>query len=420
MLLGRAAEQEQLGELLESARAERGAALALSGEAGIGKTPLLDDARSRAVGMLVLAARGLESESSLPYAGLSQLLAPIVGLRRELPLPRRAALESALALGPPRPGDRFATYAAALGVLGEAAERSPLLVLADDAPWLDPASLEALRFCARRLSHDRIAMLFVLPRGRSLRLRRAGNGAVAHPMPIACGEPDRGLDLFALAATLVEAADLSAVAFVAVGTAETQVWVGEHTRAAQLLSRLIARARVEGAISALPYALATLSEALFRSGDWVGTYAAATESVALAVPGGDTAELANSLCAWPASRPDRGARRSAGATLRTHSASVRNSMFRRLAPLRGTFSVTSSWGWGTATLRWRSSSRRHEQRGGKGSRSPAWPCGLRTSRRPTRVWGGSRRRMRPSRCSIARPGEPGVAWRTPVLPVVAD
>ena len=159
-LVGRERECDQLYGLLAQARAGRGASLVICGEPGVGKTALLDDLRRHAHDWLVLSARGVEPETKLAFAGLAQVLHPVLELRASLPSPRRAALESALGLGAPRPGDRFATYAAALGLLAEAAERAPVLVAIDDAHWLDAASLESLRFCARRIGHDRIALVF--------------------------------------------------------------------------------------------------------------------------------------------------------------------------------------------------------------------------------------------------------------------
>ena len=159
-LVGRERECEQLYGLLARAWAGRGASLVICGAPGVGKTALLGDLRRHAHDWLVLSTQGVESETNLAFAGLAQVLHPVLELRASLPSPRRAALESALGLGAPRPGDRFATYAAALGLLAEAAERAPVLVAIDDAHWLDAASLESLRFCARRIGHDRIALVF--------------------------------------------------------------------------------------------------------------------------------------------------------------------------------------------------------------------------------------------------------------------
>src|SRR5829696_9260148 len=98
VLFGRDAERALIGALLDAARDSRSGALALRGEAGVGKTVLLDDARQRASDMHVLNARGVESESELPFAALQQLLRPALGLVDRLPAPQAAALRSALGL----------------------------------------------------------------------------------------------------------------------------------------------------------------------------------------------------------------------------------------------------------------------------------------------------------------------------------
>lgn len=150
MLLGRTSELEHMGKVLDRARAGGGQALLLRGEAGIGKTTLLDAARGRAEGFTVLEARGVESESSLPFVALRDLLAPLAGHLEALPPPQAAALAGALALGPPAPGDRLAVCVAALGVLEAAARGGSVLVLVDDLQWVDPPSLECVGYLARR------------------------------------------------------------------------------------------------------------------------------------------------------------------------------------------------------------------------------------------------------------------------------
>ena len=96
MLYGRDAECAQLSVLLEAARGSRSAALVIRGEAGVGKTALLQEARASAADMQVLAARGVESESELPFAGLYQLIRPALPLLDRLPPPQAAALRGAL------------------------------------------------------------------------------------------------------------------------------------------------------------------------------------------------------------------------------------------------------------------------------------------------------------------------------------
>ena len=165
MLLGRRAEQLMITELIDGARAGSGGALVVRGEAGIGKTALLHFARSRAGGMAVLAGTGVESEAELAFAGISVVLRPVLHHVPDLPEPQRVALEAALALRKAVPEDRFAILAGTLSVLARAAEDRPLVVLVDDAHWLDRSSSEALLFAARRVAADPIAMVFAVRTG---------------------------------------------------------------------------------------------------------------------------------------------------------------------------------------------------------------------------------------------------------------
>jgi DNA-binding CsgD family transcriptional regulator len=160
MLYGRDAERAAIGKLLEGARGSESAALVLRGEAGIGKTALLDDTRERADDMHVLSARGVESETDLPFAGLHQLIHPGLHLLDSLPAPQAAALSGALGLSERRGDDRFLISVACLTLLSELAERRPVLCLVDDAQWLDTPSADALLFVARRAQAEGIVMLF--------------------------------------------------------------------------------------------------------------------------------------------------------------------------------------------------------------------------------------------------------------------
>src|SRR5215472_337478 len=162
MLLGREFEIAHIDRLLAEAREGRSGALVLSGEPGIGKTALLDYAADRAKGMTVLAARGIESEAELPFAALADLLRPVMGLIERIPEAQAAALEAALALGPPAAGDGFTVCAGVLSVLAAAAD-APALVLIDDAQSVDRSSMQAVLFAARRLDAEGVA-LFVARR----------------------------------------------------------------------------------------------------------------------------------------------------------------------------------------------------------------------------------------------------------------
>ena len=160
MLVGRAAETAQVDRFVAGLYERRSEGLLVAGEAGTGKTALLAYGREQAGSIRTLAVRGFEAERDLPYAGVSLLLRPVQAQLEQLPEAQRAALEAALGLGPPVAADRFAAYAGVLSALAGAAEAGPLLVLVDDAQWLDAASLEALLFTARRLLDEGIGMLF--------------------------------------------------------------------------------------------------------------------------------------------------------------------------------------------------------------------------------------------------------------------
>jgi DNA-binding CsgD family transcriptional regulator len=160
VLFGRDAERAQIWALLEAARASRSGALVIRGEPGIGKSALLEDARERATDMHLLAARGIESESELPFAGLHQLLRPALAYVDRLPRPQADALRGALGLAERAGDDRFLISVASLTLLAEYAERRPVVCLVDDAQWLDAPSADALLFVSRRLHAEGVVMLF--------------------------------------------------------------------------------------------------------------------------------------------------------------------------------------------------------------------------------------------------------------------
>jgi DNA-binding CsgD family transcriptional regulator len=136
--------------------------LLVTGEAGMGKTALLADAadRARRAGMRVLSVTGRESESRLAFAGLHQLLRPVLAGAAGLPGRQAQALLGALGLAAdPGAPDPMLTGAAVLTLLSDLSERSPVLVVADDAHWLDRSSLDALAFAASRLDTERVVLL---------------------------------------------------------------------------------------------------------------------------------------------------------------------------------------------------------------------------------------------------------------------
>jgi hypothetical protein len=136
--------------------------LLITGEAGMGKTALLADAadRARSAGMRVLSVAGRESESRLAFAGLHQLLRPVLAGAAGLPGRQAQALLGALGLAAdPGATDPLLTGMAVLTLLSDLSERSPVLVVADDAHWLDRSSLDALAFAASRLDTERVVLL---------------------------------------------------------------------------------------------------------------------------------------------------------------------------------------------------------------------------------------------------------------------
>src|SRR5438105_12125994 len=165
MLLGHEQERQELDRVLATARSGRSAVLALVGEAGIGKTALLEYAEEHAGPLVVLRARGIDSEAHVPFAGLLELLRPALGLLGRIPAPQAAALEGALALRPGAVGERFAVGAATLSLLAAHAEASPTLVLVDDAHSLDRSSAEALLFALRRLLAEPLAAILSVREG---------------------------------------------------------------------------------------------------------------------------------------------------------------------------------------------------------------------------------------------------------------
>jgi DNA-binding CsgD family transcriptional regulator len=173
MLVGRDPERRHIATLMAGARVRQSAVLVLRGEAGIGKTALLDDAASNAGEMAVLRTVGSEHESGLSFSGLHQLLLPVLNLAEKLPEPQRDALDVALLRRRGHPPERFAVGAAALGLLSRCAEDRPLLVLVDDAHLLDQPSAETLLFVARRLVADQIAVLVALRPERDALLNNA-------------------------------------------------------------------------------------------------------------------------------------------------------------------------------------------------------------------------------------------------------
>ncbi|MCX4426092.1 AAA family ATPase [Streptomyces mirabilis] len=160
-VIGRREELSLLRELIAPPHKESHVLLLL-GDPGLGKTVLLAEAarEAKAAGMRVLATTGRESEQDLAFAGLHQLLRPVLDRVARLPTRQAEALRGAFGLSDdPAPPDALLTGIAVLTLLSELSDEQPLLVSADDTQWLDRASLDALAFAARRLESEQFVLL---------------------------------------------------------------------------------------------------------------------------------------------------------------------------------------------------------------------------------------------------------------------
>jgi DNA-binding CsgD family transcriptional regulator/tetratricopeptide (TPR) repeat protein len=149
-----------LDQFLATVRTSEGRGLVVRGEAGVGKTALLDYLVEQASGCRVAHVAGVESEMELVYAGLHQLLTPMLGHLDLLPAPQADALGTAFGLSSGSPPDRFLVGLATLSLLTDVAEEHPLVCLVDDAQWLDRASAQVLAFTARRLEAESVGLVF--------------------------------------------------------------------------------------------------------------------------------------------------------------------------------------------------------------------------------------------------------------------
>jgi len=179
-ILGRDRELEVVASLVAKAPAG-GGALLIRGEAGIGKSALLERAvvLARAAGMRILLTTGIRTETNLPFAGLHQLLRPILGGLEALPKPQYMALGVAFGLVEGTAEDPFLIALATLPLLADASARTPILVAADDVQWLDRPSADALTFVARRLGSDPLVMVVGLREGESSPFEAVGISELA-------------------------------------------------------------------------------------------------------------------------------------------------------------------------------------------------------------------------------------------------
>jgi DNA-binding CsgD family transcriptional regulator len=159
VLVGRRTECETLDHLLDAVRAGESRALVIRGEAGVGKSALLEYMIGRASGCRVARAVGVQSETDVPFAGMHQLCAPMLDRLDSLPEAQRDSIATALGLRSGQAPDRFLVGLAVLGLLAAVAEERPLLCVIDDTQWLDRASAQALGFVARRLLEAPVAVV---------------------------------------------------------------------------------------------------------------------------------------------------------------------------------------------------------------------------------------------------------------------
>src|SRR4051795_12096114 len=161
-MLDRGTECHVLERFVARVRAGRSGVLVLRGEAGVGKTALLEHLSVAAEGCRIARAAGVESEMELAFAGLHGLCVPMLGRLQHLPSPQRDALNTAFGLSAGPPPDRFLVGLAVLSLLADAAEERPLVCIVDDAQWLDRVSAQTLAFVARRLLAERVGLVFAL------------------------------------------------------------------------------------------------------------------------------------------------------------------------------------------------------------------------------------------------------------------
>ena len=159
-MVGRHAEREAIGRLLESVRDGFSGVLVLTGDAGVGKSRLLEYAAESAQDLTVVRLVGVEAETRLGYGALHRLLRPYLGGLPALPQRQRDALNAAFGLTDSSPSDRHLVGLAALTLLSDAATVAPMLCLVDDVQWLDRESAETLAFVGRRLYADCLGLLF--------------------------------------------------------------------------------------------------------------------------------------------------------------------------------------------------------------------------------------------------------------------
>jgi DNA-binding CsgD family transcriptional regulator len=159
-LVGRRAERDTLDKFVEALRAGESRALVVSGEAGVGKTALLEYLAEQAVECRVLRATGVQSEMELAFAALHQMCSPILANLDRLPEPQADALRTVFCISSGAAPDKFLVGLAVLNLLSDVAEQRPLVCVVDDEQWIDRASAQVLGFVARRLVAESVGLIF--------------------------------------------------------------------------------------------------------------------------------------------------------------------------------------------------------------------------------------------------------------------
>jgi DNA-binding CsgD family transcriptional regulator len=190
-LVGRAAQVSRISDFF--AATDRGGALLLSGQAGVGKTVLLDAVAEAlsSTGTRVLRGAGVEFEADVSYSGLNQLLFPLSGAFGELDSAHSEALRVALGFAGGPPPDRLVVSSATLMLLRQVAVEAPLLLVVDDLPWVDRASATVLGFVARRLDGGRVSFLGAMRSGSNTFFNHGG--LPEYEVPSLDGESSRAL-----------------------------------------------------------------------------------------------------------------------------------------------------------------------------------------------------------------------------------
>ncbi|TDW22624.1 ATP-binding protein [Kribbella kalugense] len=159
-LLGRRPERAVLDRLLAEVRSGGSRVLVVRGEAGVGKTALLNYATEAATDLRLLRTVGVQSEMELVFAALHQLCLPLLDRMERIPEPQRRALATVFGLAPGPAPDRFMVGLAVLSLISDLAAEQPVLVVVDDAQWLDTATAQTLGFVARRIGNEAVGLLF--------------------------------------------------------------------------------------------------------------------------------------------------------------------------------------------------------------------------------------------------------------------